>query len=156
MRLVTALHPAAGTVVPIVCDSFPVVDQVLKAIAGRGFAPAAFECADQALFSEVIRLGQQLPVTVIHRDHSALAKNVTAAGRLESVAHRVAWTMTRLLRDGLDPAAEWDLLSWAAKNPARRQESLTRNYRAWRNGTPAQGQPPVSARSPRSARAPDR
>jgi hypothetical protein len=52
-----------------------------------------------------------------------------AAGYLEGVAHKVAWTITKLLGEGMDPAAELDLLSWAAHRETLDGKTFRR---AWR------------------------
>jgi hypothetical protein len=100
MRLSATQSP--DKTIPVVCDSHKVVQQVRSAVGGGRFDPAVFGCADLALFSEVTRLGRDRPVMVVHRAHRETGGNHrTAAGPLEGVAHRLAWLITRLLRDGL-------------------------------------------------------
>lgn len=134
MRLADALPK--GEIIPVVCDSLSVVYQVRNAVGGGSFNPATFECRDPALFSEVARLGREKPVNVVHRPHSGTGgANRAAAGQLEGVAHRVAWSLARLLRDGLDPAAQLDLLSRQASLATLNRNRLRKRYLARTNAT---------------------
>lgn len=130
IRLAYRLAPAVGPKPVIICD-YP---DVVTAIKNARFRRSAFGCTDRALFGEVTRHARSGRAVLEARPHRHGETSAAAAGPLEGVAHRLAWTTVRLLVDGISPAGEWDYLSDVASLRGRNRTIIARSYSRWRTG----------------------
>lgn len=145
VRLAYRLAVALPGVPAIVCDVESLVRRVLavgnseprpgrdeRILAGSGMTQIG--CTDHAPVAEVAAAARSGRAVLQAQPHGAAQKHRSAVGPLEGVAHRLAWTAARMLRDGIDPAGEWDYLMDVACRRTLNEANIVKAYQARRRG----------------------
>lgn len=132
LRLALRLTAALG-VTEIRTDSQEMAREVQAAKDG-GTIPARITGGDQAAETEVAAQLLSQPVTVLWEGMSRGGNpHIAAATPAGLLAHKLAITACRMVRDGFDPAAERGFLRSAAlKDPSSRKYDIALGYRQWK------------------------